>query len=130
MAWTGSLAAAAIVGAIGALVAIVPDLWLRIFLETTDKGALEAGRGYLRIVGPFYGFFAVGLALYFASQGAGRMVWPMVGSVSRMAVAFGGALLLSAVTDIGIDAVFVAIAAGMLIYGLIMTLSVRAMGWR
>ena len=130
VAWTGSLAAAAIVGAIGALVAIAPNLWLRIFLDASDTGALEAGRGYLRIVGPFYGFFALGLALYFASQGAGRMVWPMVGSVSRMIVAFGGALLLSAVTDLGIDAVFVAIGAGMLIYGLIMALSVRATGWR
>ena len=30
------------------------------------------GSHYLRIVGPFYGFFGAGLALYFASQGAGR----------------------------------------------------------
>ena len=34
-------------------------------------------RSYLRIVGPFYGFFGAGLALYFASQGAGRLGWPL-----------------------------------------------------
>ena len=38
---------------------------------------LDVGTHYLRIVGPFYGFFGVGLALYFASQGAGRMNWPL-----------------------------------------------------
>jgi len=30
---------------------------------------IEVGTSYLRIVGPFYGFFGGGLALYFASQG-------------------------------------------------------------
>ena len=32
-----------------------------------------AGATYLLIVGPTYGFFGLGLALYFASQGAGRL---------------------------------------------------------
>ncbi len=41
---------------------------------------------------PFYGFVGLGMALYFASQGAGRMTWPFTAGVARFAaVAFGGA---------------------------------------
>jgi Na+-driven multidrug efflux pump len=39
---------------------------------------LVAGSSYLQVVGPFYGFFGLGMALYFASQGAGTMVWPLL----------------------------------------------------
>ena len=56
---------------------------------------LEAGTQYLRAVGPFYGFFGVGLVLYFASQGAGRLLWPVLGNLARLAVAaLGGWLAL------------------------------------
>ena len=40
---------------------------------------LETGTAYLRMVGPTYGFFGLGLSLYFASQGAGRLAWPLLG---------------------------------------------------
>lgn len=130
IAWTGSLAAAAIVGLIGLLVALFPDLWLRMFLAPEDAGPLAAGRSYFRIVGPFYGFFALGLALYFASQGAGRMGWPFVGGVLRMGIAFAGAIVLEAVTGLGIRSVFVAIAAGMLVYGVFIAGALMRAGWR
>ena len=54
---------------------------------------IEAGSAYLRAVGPFYGFFGFGLALYFASQGAGRLLWPLLAASLRMAVAIGGGWL-------------------------------------
>ncbi|MEZ5676355.1 MAG: MATE family efflux transporter [Thalassovita sp.] len=130
VAWTGSLAAAAIVGSIGAVVAIVPDLWLRMFLSAEETAALAAGAVYFRIVAPFYGFFGMGLALYFASQGAGRMTWPFLGSVARIGVAFGGAVWLSQTTDLGVSAVFIAIGAGMCIYGVVIAGSVAILKWR
>mgnify|MGYP000686709994 FL=1 len=119
-----------IVGAIGATMAIWPDLWLRIFLDADAAGPLAAGRAYFHTVGPFYGFFALGLALYFASQGAGRMGWPIVASLCRMAAAFGGALLLTAVYGFGVEGVFIAVAAGMFLYGSITVLAIRATRWR
>ena len=128
--WTGSFAAAVIVGAIGILLAVFPDLWLRLFLDAGEAGALEAGRAYFRTIAPFYVFFALGLALYFASQGAGRMMWPVVGSVVRMVVAIGGALLLVATTDLGLNGVFVGIAAGMFAYGMFTVLAVSITRWR
>ncbi len=128
--WTGASAAALLVGAIGAVAALAPDLWLRLFLDGSDAAALEAGRAYFHTVGPFYGFFALGLALYFASQGAGRMVWPVAASLCRMAIAFGGALLATELTDFGVAGVFGAIAAGMFAYGVITAAAVRLTGWR
>lgn len=88
--WTGSFAAAGIVGAIGVIVAIWPDLWLGLFLGPEDVDALAAGRAHFCAVAPAYAFFALGLAMYFAGQGAGRMIWPVSASILRMAVAIGG----------------------------------------
>lgn len=129
IAWTGAFAAAAIVGGIGALAALAPDLWLGLFLAPEAVEARAAGSAYLRTVAPFYAFFAVGLALYFASQGAGRMVWPIVGSLVRMALAFGlGLALVEA--GWGLGGVFAGVAAGMVGYGVVTALSVRLTGWR
>lgn len=129
VAWTGSLAGAAIVGVIGPVLALFPDLWLGIFLEPTNTEALTAGRAYFHIVAPFYPFFGLGLALYFASQGAGRMLWPVIGSFSRIGVAIGGAVLLTSVTTIGVNGVFIAIAFAMLVYGSIISIAVWRGRW-
>ena len=53
---------------------------------------LAAGAAYLRVVGPAYGFFGLGLALYFASQGAGRSLWPLLAGTVRLVSAGGGRL--------------------------------------
>ena len=50
--------------------------WLGLFGH--DPRMLETGTAYLRVVGPAYGFFGLGLSLYFASQGAGRLFWPLL----------------------------------------------------
>ena len=55
---------------IGLSAAASPHAWLSLF--DTDPAMLDAGSRYLYAVGPFYGLFGLGLALYFASQGAGR----------------------------------------------------------
>ena len=128
--WTGSLAAAALVGAIGLFFAVFPDLWLGLFLTADDAAAMEAGRGYFCIVAPFYAFFAVGLALYFASQGAGRIVWPVAGSVLRMIVAIGGALAAASLTDLGLTGVYIGVAAGMTAYGAFTMAAIRITRWR
>ena len=130
VAWTGSLAAAGIVGSIGLLLAVFPDLWLGMFLDPSNTVALEAGRSYFRLVAPFYAFFGLGLALYFASQGAGRMVWPVISSLSRMAMALVGALILTKYAGMGVEGIFVAIGCAMLAYGLIIALAIRHNGWR
>lgn len=130
VAWTGSLAAAVIVGGIGMLLAIYPDLWLGIFLDPDNTGALAVGRSYFHTVAPFYAFFGLGLALYFACQGAGQMVWPVVSSLSRIAVAVLGAILLTRTTDLGLQGVFAAIGVAMLVYGVVIGVALRLTQWK
>ncbi|WP_286760177.1 MULTISPECIES: MATE family efflux transporter [Sulfitobacter] len=130
VAWTGSCAAAVIVGGIGLLLAVFPDLWLGMFLDPSNTGALDAGRSYFRLVAPFYAFFALGLALYFASQGAGHMVWPVISSLSRMAVALIGALILMQTGGLGLRGIFIAIGGAMVVYGSVIGLAIWRKGWR
>lgn len=130
VAWTGSLAAAVIVGGIGATLALYPDLWLMIFLDRTDAGVLAAGRSYFHIVAPFYAFFAIGLALYFACQGAGRMFWPVASSLSRIIVAVLGAILIHKTTSLGVQGVYAAIGAAMLVYGGVIAIALHLTGWK
>ena len=75
--WIGAAMAFTLAEAIGLAAAAFPRAWLSLF--GADPAMLEAGTLYLRTVGPLYGFFGVGLVLYFASQGAGRLLWPVAG---------------------------------------------------
>lgn len=130
IAWTGSLASAAIVGSIGGVLALFPDLWLRLFLDPDNQAALDAGRSYFRIVAPFYAFFGLGLALFFASQGAGRMAWPVISSLCRIAVAVGGAVWMTQILSFGLSGVFAAIGIAMLVYGMVVAIALYSRGWR
>ena len=67
-AWTGAAIATGLAEAIGLAAAAAPHAWLALF--DTDPAMLDAGSRYLHAVGPFYGLFGLGMALYFASQGA------------------------------------------------------------
>ena len=73
---------------------------------------------------------ALGLALYFASQGAGHMVWPVISSLSRMAVALIGALILMQTGGLGLRGIFIAIGGAMAVYGSVIGLAIWRKGWR
>jgi Na+-driven multidrug efflux pump len=89
---------------------------------------IETGSLYLRIVGPTYGFFGGGLALYFASQGAGRVGWPMMVAVLRVIIAAGGGWF--AVTIFGGSiGLFVVIAGALVIFGLGNVAAVASGAW-
>ncbi len=85
--WIGGGMAALVCGSIGAFVGFVPNSWAGLF--TDDPAVFEAASDYLIIVGPSYLFFGLGLSLYFASQGAHAVVWPVMASVGRLVVAVG-----------------------------------------
>ena len=89
---------------------------------------LETGSAYLRIVGPFYGFFGLGLALYFASQGAGRLFWPLSAGFLRMLVAIGGGWLALRLTG-SLTWLFAALALGLFLYGVIVVAAIRSGVW-
>ena len=126
VAWTGAAIAGGLTGAIGLAAALFPSAWLSLF--GNDPSMIETGSLYLRIVGPTYGFFGGGLALYFASQGAGRVGWAMMVAVLRVMIAAGGGWL--AVTIVGgSTALFVVIAGALVIYGLGNAAAVAGGAW-
>jgi Na+-driven multidrug efflux pump len=127
VAWVGAGLAAAVTGSVGLLAAIFPGAWLGLF--STDPDVLAAGARYLTIVGPCYGFFGVGLALYFASQGAGRLAWPLIAGFSRLSIAaLGGWLALH--LGAGLSGLFIAIALALVVFGTTVVAALRAGAWR
>jgi Na+-driven multidrug efflux pump len=114
IAFTGGAAAFVITESIGLAAAIWPESWLRLF--DTDPAMLASGSTYLRIVGPFYGFYGLGFALYFAAQGAGRLLWPLLAGLLRLIVAaLGGWFVLSLTGSEGW--LYAALALGLVLYG-------------
>jgi putative MATE family efflux protein len=126
VAWTGAAIAFLLTEAIGLAAALSPETWLRLF--DSDPAMLAVGTRYLQIVGPAYGFFGGGLALYFASQGAGRLGWPLIGAVLRVGVAVAGGFLAIA-AGLGITGVFVALAGAMVVFSLVVAGSIAAGAW-
>ncbi len=125
--WTGGAVVASITGVIGLVAALMPGLWMNHF--TTDPAVLAFGSDYLQIVGTSYSLFGLGLALFFASQGAGRMFWPLAGSVARLAtVALGGWLAVH-VLHVSANGFFVIVAAGFGVYALMIGTAIRLGTW-
>jgi putative MATE family efflux protein len=125
VAWTGATIAGALTEAIGLTAAFFPQAWLSLFGE--DAIMIEVGSHYLRVVGPFYGFFGLGLALYFASQGAGRLGWPLLGAVLRVAIAAGGGWLGLHVG--GLTGLFVALAIALAAFCIVTAAAVASGVW-
>jgi len=80
-------------------------------------------------VGPAFGAFGLGMCLYFASMGAGRMLWPATAGLTRIAVAVGGGALLSGPLGMGLDGQFLAVALGITAFGGLLASSVRPGVW-
>ena len=115
IAWTGGLIVGGAAGAVGLAAALWPALWLDRF--TSDAAALAFGAQYLRIAAPFYGLFGLGMALYFASQGAGDMSLPVAAGAIRMVVAAGGGAAAVLWFGGGPAALFACVAAGLFCFG-------------
>jgi MATE family, multidrug efflux pump len=115
-AWITLLLSALATEAIGLAAATWPAAWIGSF--SGDPAVLAIGTTYLRTVGPFFGFFGMGFALYCVGQGTGRMGWPVAGGVIRAAIAVAGgaaAIRLGA----NLDHVFMAVSLGMMSFGLL-----------
>jgi putative MATE family efflux protein len=126
VAWTGAAIAGGLTEAIGLISALFPNAWLTLFGSDTEM--LAYGALYMRIVGPFYGFFGAGLALYFASQGAGKLGWPMLAAIIRVLIAAGGGWL--AVVALGGSAgLFLVLGVALVVFGAINAAAVASGVW-
>jgi putative MATE family efflux protein len=125
-AWIGAAIAAGLSEAIGLWAATFPHAWLTLF--DTDPAMLDAGSRYLRAVGPLYGMFGLGMALYFASQGAARLMWPLLANLLRLGIAAGGGWLALRLGG-GLSHVFAALAVALAVFGLINAGAVAGGAW-
>ena len=126
IALTGGALAFAMTEAIGLAAATWPQAWLGLFGD--DPGMIETGSAYLRIVGPAYGFFGLGLSLYFASQGAGRLMWPILAGLLRLVVAVLGGWIALRLTG-SLAWVFAALSLGLALYGALLAAMVASGAW-
>jgi putative MATE family efflux protein len=110
IAWTGGATVGVACAAIGLTAALFPQLWMGLF--TDDGEIVRVGASYLQIVGPIYGLYGLGMALYFATQGFGNVIWTVTANALRLLVSAGSALVAARWLDLGVTAVFVGIAGG------------------
>ena len=126
VAWTAGVASAINLGAVGLLVSLAPDLWAGIF--TRDPEVLSYARQYLRWAGPAFAFFGLGLTLYFASQGSGRVLGPVLASTLRLVLVAGAGGWLSARSAAAWE-YFALVGLAMIVYGLSSAAAVRLTPW-
>jgi putative MATE family efflux protein len=114
-------------GLVGFAAALFPSAWMGLF--TSDAAVAGFGRSYLVRVGPAYAFLGIGLTLYFAAQGRGRMVPPLLATLTRLllvtVLGFSGLRVLGW----GIDSMFALMACALVLYGIVMVAAMRRELW-
>ena len=126
-AWVGGGMAFALCSAVGLAVALWPMGFAELF--ASDAGVAAIAAQALAIIGPAFGGFGLGMAMYFAAMGANRMRWPLAAGFARLAIAVGGGWLLADVLGFGMAGQFVAVALGITAYGVLAAAGVRRGVW-
>jgi putative MATE family efflux protein len=121
IAWIGTAFAASISLSIGVLATLAPLAWVGLF--SSDPAVLESGSLYLRTVAPFYPMLAANIALYFASQGAGKVLWPVLAGTARLVIVIAGAAAAT------LGGIFAVIATAMAVSGLLTIWFVARTKW-
>jgi putative MATE family efflux protein len=126
VAWTAGAASALTVGLIGLVVALKPSLWVSLF--TSDPDVSAAANSYFAWAGPAFGFFGLGVCLYFSSQGAAKVWGPVLAGTGRLLIVGVGGLWLA---SIGAPAwtLFALVGSAMVVFGLSTAASVWLTRW-
>jgi Na+-driven multidrug efflux pump len=85
VAWLGAALAFGVTEVIGLAAMAFPHVWIGLFSD--DPQVLAMGAIYLRNVAPAYGAVGLGLVLYFASQGARHVLFPVLAGTARLIIA-------------------------------------------
>lgn len=124
--WVTGIISFVMAGAIGSVLAIFPDLWVNLF--TDDAGVRAACRHYLFIAAPLYAFLGLGTSMYFSSQGAAKVLGPVLAQSARLVViGLGGWLLIA--QNASSTAFFVLAGLSMVVLGVLGTVTVVWSRW-
>jgi putative MATE family efflux protein len=127
IAWIGAAIATGFTELLGLFVAIYPRVWLALFSD--EPAVLAVGTLYLRTVAPVYGAIGLGMMLYFASQGAKRVLWPVLAGTVRMLVAALVGWYVVAGLGGDLAALFRTVAAAAILFGSITAAAMLAGSW-
>ncbi|MCW2222755.1 putative MATE family efflux protein [Bradyrhizobium japonicum] len=126
IAWIAGASAFVAVGAPACLVALFPDLWVNIF---TDSATVRAtSHQYLSTVAPFYAFIGLASTMYFSSQGAAKVIGPVLAQTARLIYIAGVGWWLST-HDATAQNFFWLAASSMVVLGLLSCSSVVLTRW-
>jgi putative MATE family efflux protein len=126
IAWTAGAVSFVSVGLIGTFIAIFPDLWVNIF--TGDASVRAASREYLSTAAPMYAFLGLAMSMYFSSQGAAKVIGPVLAQSARLLFIAGGGWWLSTHNATALS-FFVLAAASMVALGIFSASSVILTRW-
>jgi putative MATE family efflux protein len=124
--WVAGAVAFAGVGALATLIAIFPDIWVNIFTDNANVRA--ASRQYLHTAAPMYAFLGLATTCYFSSQGAAKVIGPVLAQTARLLFITVGGWWLSTHSATAHD-YFMLTAASMMLLGLLSCLSVILTRW-
>jgi Na+-driven multidrug efflux pump len=126
IAWIAGCVSFVSVGLVGTVIAIFPDLWVEIF--TKDPGVRAASRQYLSTAAPMYAFIGLSISMYFSSQGAAKVVGPVLAQTARLVFVAAGGWWLSAHGATAAN-FFALAAASMVVLGTLSAASVLFTRW-
>jgi putative MATE family efflux protein len=126
VAFVAALISFVTVGMIATLIAIFPDVWVNIF--TDDPGVRATGRQYLSTAAPMYAFIGLAMSMYFSSQGAAKMLGPVLAQTARLLFIAAGGWWLVTRNATAAD-FFMLAAASMVLLGLLSAGSVFLTRW-
>ncbi len=126
IAWTAGGVSFAAVGLLGGFFAVFPDIWVNLF---TDNVAVRAAsRQYLSIAAPFFAFVGLSISLYFSSQGAAKVLGPVLAQTARLVFVLAGGGWLISQGATGTHFFWLA-AASMILLGVLAAAAVRFTNW-
>jgi putative MATE family efflux protein len=126
IAWIAGLISFVSVGLIASIIAVFPDLWVNLF--TDDASVRAASHQYLSTAAPMYAFIGLATAMYFSSQGAAKVLGPVLAQTARLLFIASGGWWLSAHNATAAN-FFTLAAASMVVLGTLSALSVVLTRW-
>lgn len=117
VAWVAAFISAGATGVIGLAAALAPVSWVGLF--SVEPAVIQVGVDYLQRAAPFYAFYGFGMALYFASQGAGNVAWPLFAGGLRLALVALGGWYWTTIVGGSLQGLFWIIAASLVLFGLV-----------
>ena len=125
-AWIAGVVAFVSVGAVASFIAIFPDIWVNLF--TDDASVRAASRQYLSTAAPMYAFLGLSTTCYFSSQGAAKVIGPVLAQSARLLFIGAGGWWLST-HDATAQNFFMLAAASMVLLGVLSCVSVMLTRW-